>query len=252
MKRNRSHPLSRGDLVICVGGGFFGSKAAKVAKDRDAKIIIIDKDERCASRELCDEVIDASDFDISTIDASNGAVLLIGDGVGVLRVILKNTIPKLIVPAIPGHLMGRLVKEWLKWEGIEVKEDGSLLEEVSSGIPRRLILWKSEEEGVIISSYMPEGKTCKLGCVQPKRCPVTNIDKPAKMYELIRFALASSPIKHFRVLISHQMDGVGAIKGEDVAEALRYFENTLKPGDLFAITTSCTCHAILNIFKVHP
>lgn len=284
------------DLVICVGGGFFGSRAAKVAKERGARVIVIDKEEKCLAKELnlCDEVRSVVrrantdtdtdtdtgtgtgnksksasgieiDIDIEPIinSSSKKTTLWIGDGIEVLKSILKKRVPELIVPSIQGHLMGKLSKSWLQGKGMKVKESGFYLSEVLKGIPPRLVLEKNEEEGILITSYMLTGKTCKLGCVQQKKCPVTGIEKPAKMYNLLKFALASSSVEYFHVLISRQIGkgtvgSVGAVRGKDVIKALKYFEKNLSftkrssADKFFAVATSCPCHGILNLFTTQP
>jgi hypothetical protein len=268
--------IKEGDLVICVGGGFFGAKAVKRVKEKGAKVVVIDSNAECTARELCDEEIeirikkDVLDIDIDTIIESLSwqTLLLVGDGIEVLKAILIKTVPKLIVPAIPGNLMGKLTKTWLKRGGITVKEDGSVLGEILEGIPRRLVLAGNKEEGVLISSYMPEGKMCKIECDEPKICPVTGVEKPAPMHAVLRFCVASGGLDsdveykykyHCRILISRLIGGVGGaggIAGTEVIDALKYFELAFSTNkekdrkDILAVGTACSCHGILNLFSM--
>lgn len=49
--------IKEGDLLVCLGGGYFGAKAARLGKKCKAKTMIIDTNPDCTAREIVDVVL---------------------------------------------------------------------------------------------------------------------------------------------------------------------------------------------------
>lgn len=240
MQRNA---IREGDFLVCLGGGYFGAKAARLARECKARTIIIDTGADCAAREVVDVVLTKP----APVEAGRVA-LIVGDAMGNLFHILKEEVPRWIIPAVPGHAMGRLVRDWLVVGGLRPASGGDLVDEVLSGLPRRLVLSADEESGVIKSSYMDEGKRCRAGCTEPRVCPVTGCRKPAPLYELLEFSV-SRVVDCGKIFISRQFDGVGGIPGAEVKRALKHLAG-LRPPYSLAVGTACGCHGAVSLFKV--
>jgi hypothetical protein len=235
--------VKEGDLLVCLGGGYFGAKAARLGKECNARTMIIDANPDCAARELVDVVLTGR----GTINAGQVA-LIVGDATEILLSILEGEVPQWIIPAVPGHSLGRLVESWLRAQGLKVASSGGLLAEVLAGLPHRLVMSADEKSGILISSYMAQGLMCKTDCSQLGICPVTKRKKPAPMYKLLEFS-ASAAIDCYKILISCKFDGVGGVSGAEVKKTLKYLASLTPPYSL-AIGTSCRCHGILSLFEV--
>ncbi|TRZ52974.1 MAG: hypothetical protein D4S01_02055 [Dehalococcoidia bacterium] len=235
--------IKEGDFLVCLGGGRFGTKVARLGKECKARTMVIDINADCAAREIVDVVLTGQGI----IEVGQVS-LIVGDAIEILFSILKEEVPQWIAPAASGHSLGRLVKHWLTAQGFKVASGGGLLGEVLAGLPRRLVLSADEKSGVLKVSYMVEGMRCQAGCVQPGICPVTKRKKPAPMYKLLEFS-ASEAVDCYKIFLSRQFDGAGGVPGAEVEKALKYLAGLTPPYSL-AIGTSCHCHGILNLFKV--
>ncbi len=235
--------IKEGELLVCLGGGYFGAKAARLGKECKARTMIIDTNPDCTAREIVDIVLTEQ----GTIEAGQVS-LIVGDAMQILFSILEGEVPRWIIPAVPGHSLGKLVKSWLMAKGLKVDSGGGLLTEVLAGLPHRLVLSTDEKSGILVTSYMAEGSRCKEGCSQLGVCPVTKRKKPAPMYELLEFS-ASEVVDCYKIFVSRQFDGVGGVLGAVVKKTLKYLAS-LNPPYTLAIGTSCRCHGILSLFKV--
>ncbi len=235
--------IKEGELLVCLGGGYFGAKAAKLGKECKARTMIIDTNPDCAARGIVDVVLTGQE----TIEAGQVS-LIVGDAMEILFSILEGEVPQWIIPAVPGHSLGKLVKSWLMAKGLKVARGGGLLTEVQAGLPHRLVLSADEKSGILVTSYMAEGMECEAGCSQLRICPVTKRKKPAAMYELLEFS-ASEAVDRYKIFVSRQFDGVGGVPGAVVKKTLKYLASLTPPYSL-AIGTSCRCHGILSLFKV--
>jgi hypothetical protein len=235
--------IKQGELLVCLGGGYFGAKAAELGKECKARTMVIDTNPDCAAREIVDVVLTGQE----TIEAGQVS-LVVGDAMEILFSILEGEVPQWIIPAIPGHSLGKLVKSWLTTKGLKVASAGGLLTEVLAGLPHRLVLSADEKSGILVTSYMAEGMKCEANCSQPKICTVTKRKRPAAMYELLEFSAAEA-VDYYKIFISRQFDGVGGVPGAAVKKTLKYLASLTPPYSL-AIGTSCRCHGILSLFKV--
>ena len=236
----------REELVVCVGGGHFGSKAAQIARNRGAHVIVIDRNPNCKAMELSDRVVVSHEVKVKD---TRGATLMLADNaIDALIGILKTRTPDWIVPAIPGHTMGSLTKKWLTSKGLRVRGAGRLLREALKKLPKKLVVSVDENNSVIALSYMPKGMKCKADCQQPKICPVTMREKPLPMYKLLKSSLLEV-VDCQKIFIAKQLGGVGGIVGSNLMKALKQLE-ILIPPYLMAIGTACECHGIVNLFAV--
>ena len=103
MNRSKS-ALKQGELVVCLGGGYWGAKGAVIAKSNRANAIVIDKDPNCAAREVADTIITKQELRRLGIE---GVVFYTGDAVNALLGIFEITTPAWIVPAIRGGFGGQ-------------------------------------------------------------------------------------------------------------------------------------------------
>lgn len=244
MNRRRS-ALKEKELVVCLGGGYWGAKGAVIAKNHGASAIVIDKDPECAAGEVADAIITERHLEKLDIE---GVVLYVGDAVGALIKILKITTPDWIIPTTPGGFGGRLVESWLSTNSVELIRSGRLVYSSLGGLPPKLVLSADRRSGTIVSSYMPEGLKCKTDCSAPKTCPVTGRRKVSPMYELLEFSICEV-VEHYRIFVTKQLGGIGGIPGSEVREALEYIDKLAPPYSL-AIGTSCRCHGLVNFFEV--
>ena len=56
-------------------------------------------------------------------------------------------------------------------------------------------------------------------------------------------------VDHYKIFVTKQLGGIGAVPGSEVKEALEYIDKLAPPYSL-AIGTSCRCHGLVNFFEV--
>lgn len=244
MNRRKS-ALKERELVVCLGGGYWGAKGAMIAKNNGASAIVIDKDPGCAASEVADAVITERHLEKLDIE---GVVLYVDDAVRALMKIFKITTPAWIIPTSPGGFGGRLMESWLSTKSVELIRSGRLVDSSLRGLPPKLVLYADRKSGTIVSSYMPEGLKCKTDCSAPKTCPLTGRRKVSPMYELLEFSICEV-VEHYKIFATKQLGGIGGIPGSEVREALEYIDKLAPPYSL-AIGTSCRCHGLVEFFEV--
>jgi len=251
MIKNLAMPNALKDkLIVIAGGGHFGTEALISAKESLAKIILIDEIPDCKASKFADERVNGIDLDEAMSVKANNVKFFVCDAVKFLKDFLKKATPDYIVPAIPGHLAGKLVKRWLEDKDFKIKFDSRLVREVLDDIPKSMVIYCDENSGTIITSYMPKGSFCKIPCDQPiEFCPTTGKPKAGPMYKVLEHANWNK-VKISKILISHKLQrDVGCFRGEELTSFLSSIEHIERPYSL-AIGTSCTCHGILNLFSV--
>lgn len=238
----------RNKLVFVMGGGRFGKKALTFLKGKGAKVLVVDKNPECKA---------SSEVDILAVDLSvlvslrpEQAAFLVGDAVDLLVSILETNIPDLVVTAIPGNAIAKVVELWFARRGIKLEPYTKIIPKVLENIPKSLVSFVDETSGVIVVSYMPSNKRCRENCVPPRRfCASTGRPKLTSMSKLLKFSV----FKHTDfsgILCSKQLTGgLGAIDGKELHSILRQLETFHKPYTL-SIGTVCECHGILNLGKV--
>ena len=237
--------------MVCLGGGYWGAKGARIAKNNKAKAIVIDKDPDCIAREVADTII--TDQDLRRLDVE-GVAFYVGDALKALLEILKITTPAWIIPTIQGGFGGRLAEIWLATKPVELIRSGKLVDSALQGLPPRLVFSADRRSGTLISSYMPKGMKCDPDCSDKpdrsvsKKCPVSGRRKIGPMYKLVEFSVCEV-VEHYKIFVTKQLGGIGAVPGKEVKEALEYIYR-LEPPYSLAIGTSCRCHGLVNFFEV--
>lgn len=235
--------VRKGDFVVIVGGGRWGTRGATIAKEAGARAVIIDLNQNCLASKVVDAILNEKEMREAKIE---GMALVIGDLTDVLVNILKYRHPQWIVPAVPGGIASKLTEKWLAIKQLKVTKNKFLVKRALTGLPKRVVL--SKGLGSITSSYMPKGMWCQIPCPQPKICPVTNRKKVASMYELLEFSL-SEVVSYYKIFVAQDLGGVGAMSGPEVQEWLEYVEGLVPPYSL-AVAISCECHANTALFEV--
>ena len=240
--------LVRNKLVFVMGGGRFGKKALTHLKGRGAKVLVIDINPDCMA---------SSEADVLGVDLSvlvslkpEQAAFLVGDAVDLLTSLLETNIPDLVVTAIPGNAVAKIVEVWLAKRDIKLKPCPKIVPKVLENLPKNLVSFVDKTSGIIVVSYMPSNKRCKENCVPPSGiCALTCKPKLTSMYKLLKFSV----FKHTDfsgILNSKQLTGgLGAIDGKELHSILKRLDTYHKPYTL-AIGTACACHGILNLGKV--
>jgi len=235
-------------MIFVAGGGFHGAKAVRMLKDRDT-IVVADINGECRAKKYVEYTIRSIDH-LPCI--KYGSVLVIGDAPELfIKMIARNIIPEIVVPAIPRHFAGEVFKLFLESRGYVVKP-------YSGDINEALFLFKmygvhvkdDANEGVVVASYMPLTLKCNLGCQEPYRCPVTGRIKPMPLHQLM-YAAFSKVADNTIVFISRLIaEGVGGFSGHLLYNTLKELADFY--GDSFstAIATACSCHGVANLFSI--
>lgn len=242
--------------VIVVGGGRFGLRAVRVAKESDAKVVVIDKNADCPASGLATSIV--KDGDIGRIQRMNKGetILFVHDGVDLLLQLIELSSPDYISsatdyvsPAIPGHLMGMVVKKWFEKKGYTLKIESHILDTILEGLPDSLVLNVDRGRSRITASYMPRELKCPIPCPHPKEfCYITKKPKTETIYRIFESA-TSKTVDISKIFISHQLGpGVGAVRGEEISDTLELLKQLHPPYDM-VVGTACECHGILNVFQ---
>jgi len=240
----------RNKLVVVAGGGYFGTKAVRLAKDMGGRVVAIDSRVDCEASKFVDGIVEGEDLHGILNVRAGSATLFVFDAVEFLSRLMKATVPDYIAPSVPGHLAGKFVKNWLEREGLVVECGSKAMKDVIGGIPEGLIIHQDEGIGLIITSYMQEGGQCKVPCDQPlDRCQTTGRPKVGPMYRILTYATRDK-VTLSKVLLSHNLRGeVGFFEGSELMSFLLDVERLKAPYSL-AIGTACNCHGILNLFSI--
>lgn len=238
----------RNKLIFVMGGGRFGKKALKYLKGKGAKVLVVDKNPDCIAR----SEIDIIGVDLNVLDSlrSKQAAFLVGDAVNILISILETNIPDLVVTAIPGNAVAKIVEVWLVKRGIKLEPYIKIVPKVLENIPKSLVSFVDATSGVIVVSYMSSNKSCIENCFPPKGiCASTGRPKLTSMDMLLKFSVFNHT-DFYGILFSKQLtSGLGAIDGKELHSILKQLDTFHKPYTI-SIGTACDCHGILNLGKV--
>ncbi len=215
---------------LIIGGGKFGTKAAKYLLENSKPFIVLDKDEKPLVTKTFD-LIRLNLDEINHMDSSKNYFVK-GDMVDALTLIEKVK-PEYVFPTAPIHIAAMLVKE--KY-GLKVWDEG--INHFLAGIPLKIIV--SIGKGTVVVSYNRD-KPCKQNCNAPPICPVTKLKKPCPMYDLLQFAVPEAII-----LRSYQLEpGLGALKGNEIIKVLE----KCKGKSSVIIGTACKCHGVITALR---
>lgn len=234
-------------IMICVGGGSFGTQAALQGRTQGDRVLVIDIDANCRARSHADSIID----DLRTFQGSPpGSIhLLVDDGTRALLNILQRWVPDRVVAASRGHLAAHLAAEHVRGLGKSLRPMTEILPTIIKALPPGSVMVSDLQQAVVVTSYMPSSLLCDDGCMQPSICPVTGLDIPIPMHEAI-FRAVEDMVDLPIVLQTTRTEDVASISGKELAAMLSSLEQ-LEDGSTCAIATVCACHGFLNLFHLN-
>jgi hypothetical protein len=243
----QNHAL-RGKFVFIMGGGKFGTEAVKYMKNNNAKVLVVDINPHCIAKS--EVTIEANELQTSCNLVDGQAAFLLGDAINILLSVLETKMPDLIVTAIPGNVVAKVVEKWLEKKHITLKPNRNIVPKVLENIPKSLLSFVDEDCAVIIVSYMPPNMSCRKNCLPPKgMCASTGRLKLATMDRLLEFSVQNLT-NLAGIFVSRQLTGgLGAIEGKELHSFLRKVEKINKQYTL-AIGTACDCHGIVSFVKL--
>ncbi len=236
--------VEKGDFILIVGGGKAGHNAFNFGKRKEARIIIIDNDRNCTLRNFVEYYIeDVSEFkglsEINDLLGPTESILIHGD-IGTACLLIQEFEFKYIFPTVPQHLAAKLAVHYLTKVGRKKKPDGEMINKILLTIPPELVLSKSEDDAIILLSYMPDGMYCADNCTSPDVCPITRTKRNPPLFELIKSVL---PKNNGMVIESIQIEpGLGGFEGKALNELFKFIKRKKK----FIIATASRCHGIIN------
>ena len=238
---------SKGRLVFVMGGGKFGTNALSHLKAKGAKVLVADLNPDCIASSQVDIYADG----ISVYDSLElgQSAFIKGDATNLLAEMLDSRAPDLIVTAIPGNAIAKVIKIWLSKRSIKLEPYTKAVPAILTNIPKSLVSAIDRKSSLIVVSYMPSNMRCRENCLPPKDiCALTGRPKPAPINRLLEFAVYSN-VDISCILMSRQLTGgLGAIEGKDILSILKQLKDVKVPYTL-AIGTACNCHGILNLTK---
>ena len=239
--------ISKDDFVFVAGGGRFGMQSARIASEGGAVTVVSDTDPECRCAKAAQRVCGSAD-DIDW-DMHGRVQFLLSDGPQALEDVFARRVPSIVVPSMPGHMLGWAFAHRMRMQERECLPCPDYMEEAMARIPERLHLRSDAGDAVLVLSRMPEGMLCNDPCPQPEKCPVTGDVREMPLYRLIDKELSEIDgcglVLH-SILLS-QRGGVGGIVGDDLHDAL---ELACACHGRVALATSCSCHAVINFFEV--
>ncbi len=245
---SRNCVVLKGKLVFVMGGGKFGTSALRYLKAKGAKVLVVDVKADCMAK----SEVNVQDAELGVSDSlvDGQAAFLVGDAVDLLAAFLETKVPDLVVTAIPGNAVAKVVESWLAKRGYKLEPYLKVFPKVLENIPKSLISVVDKDSGIIVVSYMPSHMRCRENCMPPKDfCAATGRPKIASIDRLLQFSVYSLVDKS-GILTSRQLTGgLGAIDGKALHSLLKQLENIHKPYTQ-AIGTACDCHGILKLTKV--
>ncbi len=180
-------------------------------------------------------VIDQEEEQLAKLSPENGQVW-IADAVAALQSVLEDfQEDSWIIPALPRHLLYEFLCQDLARDHVVARIP---VPEISLELPFTF----RDDKGTLYLSYADFA--CPPDCSEPeKTCTVTGLPRPEPLYRL----LERIEVKHFvsNVVRSVQLaPGLGGYRATMVQE----LNNRLRARGKgrFLISTSCSCHAVMN------
>lgn len=235
-------------MVFVMGGGKFGTNALRYLTEHGAKVLVADINSNC----LAYSGVNFVSYQIDVIDSLKGgqSALVIGDAVELLLTLLKQHTLDLLVTAIKGNALAKVVEFYITKYGKKYEPYTNGVSEVLKSIPESLVSFTDNDSATIVVSYMPANLCCRENCLPPNDfCPVTGRLKQATIYKRLTFSVFGLTDVS-GILISKQITGgLGAIEGKDLLSLLKQL-NTIKSRYTIAVGTACDCHGVLNLAKI--
>ena len=235
-------------LIFVMGGGKFGTNALRYFTDKDAKVLVADINHDCLAHSQVNFISDQIDVFDSLVGGQSA--LVIGDAVEILLATIKRHNLDLLVTAIRGNAIAKIVEVYVTKHGKKFEPYTSAFSEVLKSIPESLVSFTDNDSATIVVSYMPANLRCRENCFPPKGfCPETGRLKQATMYKRLMFSIFGLTDVS-GVLMSKQFTGgLGAIEGKDLLSLLKQLDNIKSPY-IIAVGSACDCHGIINLAKI--
>jgi hypothetical protein len=238
----------RGKFIFIMGGGKFGKKALRYFKSKGAKVLVVDIDPNCKAKSEVD--IRAEKLDVYDDLVDGQTAILEGDAFNIILTLLETKVPDLVVTAIPGNCLAKIVDLWFKKKNIKIEPDQNAISKALDNLPKNLITFVNNDSGIIVISYMFSNMQCRDNCLPPKKiCALTGRPKIVPINEFLDFCVYD--IAEFsKILVSKQITGgLGAIIGKDLNNLLKKLD-TLNKSITIAIGIACHCHGIINFLRI--
>jgi len=205
-------------------------------------VLVLDNDLQCKVADRCRTVLS-----MDRIWEEEVPVLLMGDAVSSAVEILELYDVDLLVPGIPGHAAGKLAMVWSK-DRLSPRGSMVVMEELENVLSDEGAVSMDPENGTVICTLNTGAERCPLNCSQEGPCPLTGLPRRLDLDIALRGVLDRLSIKGL-VIRPIRVGDHGVISAEQIRD-LRKLLGHLDEGDAVAIATSCSCHAIMNVFKV--
>jgi len=237
-------------MAFVAGGGRYGSGALKFfLKTPEWKAVICDENEKCEASHLVRTSTKLSG--VNDVLGMTQPRLIIGDAVETLtQLLLQGIVPDVVVPCVPFHFAAKVLTSYLTHKTLCVQPLVQPLKEAFEESQLQGIEYRIDDRHALaVASKMPFNLRCAAGCNQPQICPVTKKELRKPMYDVIADLLKLTKVKFTKVLRSHLLSSnVGGFSGEELKRSLD-FTAMDKPRTL-ALATSCSCHAVINAFRI--
>lgn len=237
-------------IAFVAGGGKYGSGALTYfMKEPDWNVIICDEDRECQASKLVRTIVELKA--LGNPSKIRYPLMMVGDAAeALIRFFADGIVPEIIVPCVPVHFAAKVLTGYLASLGLSVQPDARSLTIGFERVPLEEAEFAlSENDALALASKMPFNMRCASGCSQPERCPVTGRPLAKAMYELITATLNNTGADIVKVLRSHLLaPNIGGFSGKELRQTVDLCIGK-KPCTL-ALATSCSCHAVANVFKI--
>jgi hypothetical protein len=228
--------------VLCLGGGAICAATMDILMKEECRMVVLDIDPHCEVAERCQELSSKEQ-----LWGEGRPALLVGDAIPLAIDILESSDVDLLVPAIPGHAAGKLVMAWGKGR-MSPRGSMALYDELNERLSGHGKVDLDPLSGTIIATLNTSSDLCPLDCTQGDICPRTGHPREMDLCEVLREVLGRLSFKSM-VIRPARIGIYGGITRKDLMALMELMRRT-QIGDVVAIATSCSCHAILNTFKV--
>lgn len=237
-------------MIFIAGGGFYGSRAVQLFRNVD-KVVVVDTNENCIAKAYVDTIVRSVD---EALESSSNTVLVVGNASEALMMFLaRSIIPDIVIPVVPRHLAGEVVKLYAEAKGLRVEPFGIGISRAVQKLNEMGVHVRADEGlGVIVASYMPFNERCLPECVEPSVCPITGLARPKPLYIAFREVLLHLA-DSVEVLVSSLVaPGIGGYSGRDLVNIIKRIVDVDVgfAGRIVAIVTACRCHGVANVFRI--
>ncbi|NLX47557.1 MAG: hypothetical protein GXY70_05270 [Euryarchaeota archaeon] len=235
-------PAGKGARALCLGGGTICEAVIDPLLDLGCRVVVVDRDRNCKVAHRCREA-GIEDRLWSHAEPS----LVLGDAIWTAARLMERMEVDLLVPGVPGHALARLAMVWADGR-LSPRGSAAILGSLNEALSGNGTATMDPDNGTTISTLNDGTAPCPLECPQEGACPLTGRPRELDMDKVLErligeMSFKGSVVKPLRV--AHY----GVVTAEQMRD-LKFMLDELEKGDAVAIATSCSCHAVMNIFKV--